>query len=420
MLQMMKGMKLDITIKLIMLCFLEFAVWGAYLTSMGIYLFSVGLGDKIGWFFAMQGVASIFMPAIMGVVADRWMPAQKLLALCHFVSALFLAAAGLMGFVKGGNVEFADLFVPYMFSVAFFMPTIALTNSVSYAVLAGEQRDPEKVFPRIRVFGTVGFIVSMWLVDLLGMKASPAQFLMASFWGVLMALYSLGMPDCPPRRVKSGRTLKSLLGFDTFRCIVDRKMALFFLFSMLLGCALQVSNGYAGAYLSSFATDVRYVGTFTVKYPVIMTSLSQISETVCILLIPFFLTRFGIKKVMLTAMAAWSLRFLLLGVGNPGNGVWLLVLSMMVYGIAFDFFNISGSLYVNRCVDKDMRSSAQGLFMLVTNGLGASIGMVVAQKVVDFSLAHSGWSMAWYIFSAYAAVIAVLFFFSFKEENNVN
>ena len=418
----MKGMKIDrITIKLVTLCFLQFAIWGAYLTSMGIYLFKVGLGDKVGWFFAMQGVASIFMPAIMGVVADRWVAAQKLLALCHFVSALFLAAIGLMGYVKGSNISFADLFVPYMFSVAFFMPTIALTNSVSYAVLAGEQREAEKSFPRIRVFGTVGFIVSMWLIDLLGMKDSPAQFLMASFWGVLMALYSLRMPDCPPRRVKSGRTLKSVLGFDTFKCIVDRKMALFFLFSMLLGCALQVSNGYAGAYLSSFAADARYAGTFTVEYPVIMTSLSQISETLCILLIPFFLSRFGIKKVMLAAMVAWSLRFMLLGAGNPGNGVWLLVLSMVVYGIAFDFFNISGSLYVNRCVDKDMLSSAQGLFMLVTNGLGASIGMLVAQKVVDFSLARAGWSMAWYIFAAYAAVIAVLFFFSFKEEsNNVN
>ena len=418
----MKGMKIDrISMKLVTLCFLEFAIWGAYLTSMGIYLFKVGLGDRVGWFFAMQGVASIFMPAIMGVVADRWVSAQKLLALCHFVSSLFMASVGFMGFVKGGNVEFADLFLPYIFAVAFFMPTIALTNSVSYAVLAAEQRNAEKSFPRIRVFGTIGFIVSMWVIDLLDLKNSPGQFLMAASWGVLMALYSLRMPDCPPRHVKSGQSFTSVLGFDTFKCIVDRKMALFFLFSMLLGCALQVSNGYAGAYLSSFAADARYVGTFAVEYPIIMTSLSQISETVCILLIPFFLTRFGIKKVMLAAMVAWALRFTLLGAGNPGSGVWLLVLSMMVYGIAFDFFNISGSLYVNSSVDKNMRSSAQGLFMLVTNGLGASIGMLVAQKVVDFSLARAGWSMAWYIFAAYAVVIAILFSIFFKEKSdNVN
>lgn len=416
---MIKVMKIDrITIKLVMLCFLEFVIWGAYLTSMGIYLFKVGMGDRVGWFFAMQGVASIFMPAIMGLVADRWMPAQKLLALCHFVSSLFMAAVGIMGLVKGSSVAFADLFVPYMFGVAFFMPTIALTNSVSYAVLAGQQRDAEKSFPRIRVFGTIGFIVSMWSVDLLGLKDSPNQFLMAAVCGVIMALYSLKMPDCPPRRAKGRNTLMAVLGFDTFKYIMDRRMALFFLFSMLLGCALQISNGYAGAYLSSFASDARYAGTFAVEYPIIMTSLSQISETVCILLIPFFLLRFGIKKVMLTAMVAWSLRFLLLGAGNPGGGVWMFILSMMVYGIAFDFFNISGSLYVNRCVDKDMRSSAQGLFMLVTNGLGASVGMVVAQKVVDFSLAHSGWSLAWYIFAAYAALIAILFFFSFKEKSD--
>ena len=416
----MKGIKTGgTTARLTLLSFLEFAIWGAYLTSMGIYLFKVGMSDKVGWFFSIQGVVSIFMPAIMGVIADKWVSAQKLLAFCHLMSATFMATTGYAGMRGGADVSFLEIFVPYALSVTFFMPTIALSNSVSYTVLGREGKNVERIFPYIRVFGTIGFIISMWTIDLLGFKDSYNQFFVAAAWGVTMSLYSLTMPACPPGKAAKGRKLSAMMGADAFKYLKDRNIALFFLFAVLLGCALQISNGYAGAYLNSFAADAQYAGTFAVKYPIIMTSLSQISETLCLMLIPLFLTRYGIKSVMTIAMVAWALRFYFLAAGNPGDRVWMFTLSMLVYGVAFDFFNISGSLYVNSRMDKSVRSSAQGLFMLATNGLGASVGMVVAQKVVDHSLAHGGWREAWYIFAAYAVVIAVLFSLFFKEKRNV-
>lgn len=416
----MKGIKASKTItRLSLLSFLEFAIWGAYLTSMGIYLFKVGMSDKVGWFFSIQGVVSIFMPAIMGVIADKWVSAQKLLSFCHLMAAIFMATTGYVGMKGGTDVSFLDIFVPYALSVTFFMPTIALSNSVSYTVLGREGKNVERIFPHIRVFGTIGFIVSMWSIDLLGFKDSYNQFFVAAAWGVAMSLYSLTMPACPPNKDAKERKLSTMMGADAFKYLKDRNIALFFLFAVLLGCALQISNGYAGAYLNSFAADAQYAGTFAVKYPIIMTSLSQISETMCLMLIPFFLTRYGIKSVMMTAMIAWALRFYFLAAGNPGDRVWMFTLSMLVYGIAFDFFNISGSLYINSRMDKSVRSSGQGLFMLATNGIGASVGMIVAQKVVDYSLAHGGWREAWYIFALYAVVIAVLFSLFFKEKKNV-
>lgn len=416
----MKGIKASKTItRLSLLSFLEFAIWGAYLTSMGIYLFKVGMSDKVGWFFSIQGVVAIFMPAIMGVIADKWVSAQKLLSFCHLMAAIFMATTGYVGMKGGTDVSFLEIFIPYALSVTFFMPTIALSNSVSYTVLGREGKNVERIFPHIRVFGTIGFIVSMWSIDLLGFKDSYNQFFVAAAWGVAMSLYSLTMPACPPNKDAKERKLSTMMGADAFKYLKDRNIALFFLFAVLLGCALQISNGYAGAYLNSFAADAQYAGTFAVKYPIIMTSLSQISETMCLMLIPFFLTRYGIKSVMMTAMIAWALRFYFLAAGNPGDRVWMFTLSMLVYGIAFDFFNISGSLYINSRMDKSVRSSGQGLFMLATNGIGASVGMIVAQKVVDYSLAHGGWREAWYIFALYAVVIAVLFSLFFKEKKNV-
>lgn len=407
----------NIKIRLILLSFLQFAVWGAYLTSMGRYLGDAGLGAQIGWFYAVQGIVSIFMPAIMGIIADRWVPAQKLLSFCHLCAAVFMAVAAYIGSVKGSSVELNDIFWFYTASVAFYMPTLALSNSVSYTALERAQLDTVKAFPPIRVFGTVGFIISMWLVDLLGFQDNSSQFYMSAAWGVILSLYSLSMPACP---VNSGRkqSLAASLGLDAFKLFKRRQMAVFFIFSMLLGGALQISNGYANGFIAGFSGNPAFEGTFAVEHTNILISLSQISETLCILLIPFFLGRFGIKRVMLIAMFAWVFRFAFFGLGNPGSGVWLFILSMIVYGVAFDFFNISGSLFVDKEVPDNMRSSAQGLFMLMTNGLGASIGVIAAQEVVNhYATSPEGWSTAWFIFAAYACLVGVLFAILFKEQN---
>lgn len=406
----------NIKLRLMILSFLQFAVWGAYLTSMGRYLGDVGLGQQIGWFYAIQGIVSIFMPAIMGIIADRWVAAQRLLSFCHAVAAVFMALAAYTGISKGADVTFNSIFWYYTISVAFYMPTLALSNSVSYTALERSGLDTVKAFPPIRVFGTIGFIVSMWLVDILNFQDNSNQFYTSAAWGVIMAIYSLTMPNCPVSSSTDKRSLSSALGLDAFKLFERRKMAIFFIFSMLLGGALQISNGYANGFISSFSENPIYDGTFAVEHTNIIISLSQISETLCILLIPFFLSRFGIKRVMLIAMFAWVFRFAFFALGNPGDGVWLFILSMIVYGVAFDFFNISGSLFVNREVPENMRSSAQGLFMLMTNGLGASVGVIAAQEVVNhFATSPQGWSTAWYIFAGYAFVIGVLFAILFKE-----
>ena len=415
--------------RLIGMSFLQFGVWGAYLISMGTYLFSAGMGDKIGYFYAMQGVVALFMPALMGIVADRWIPAQKLLAGCHLLSALFKAVMGYVAISATGMVadEYPTMILLYALSVAFFMPTLALSNSVSYTALESVKLDPVKSFPPIRVFGTVGFICTMILTDVLGFQASPNQFFLSAALGLVASGYALTLPDCPVSNRQQGKSLTEALGLNAFSLFKQRKMALFFLFSVLLGVALQITNGFANPYLNSFASLPEYADTFGVKHANVLISLSQLSETFCLLLIPFALKRFGIKYVMLIAMCCWVLRFALFGLGNPGEGVWMFVLSMLVYGIAFDFFNISGSLFVNQETDMSVRSSAQGLFMMMTNGLGATIGTIMAQQVVNHYVDFTsdmpqveGWSQAWLVFAGYMLVVAILFAFLFKYKHTKN
>lgn len=404
--------------------FMEFSVWGAYLISMGGYLAKVGLAEHIGWFYSVQGFVSLFMPALLGIVADRFVPAQRLLGISHLLVALFMAVTGYVGMTKGDSVTFAQLFVPYALGVAFFMPTLALSNSVSYAVLDKAGEDAVKVFPSIRIFGTIGFIVSMWLVDLLGFQHDHRQFFVSAGWSVMLGCYTFTLPSCAVNRNRLHRTFAEAFGLRAFTLFKERRMAVFFLFSMLLGVSLQITNGYANTFISAFAQVPAYAETFVVRHANILISLSQVSETLCILLIPYCLQRWGIKTVILIAMLAWTLRFGLFAVGNPGTGVWFFVLSMMVYGIAFDFFNISGSLFVNQSTDAHMRSSAQGLFMMMTNGFGATIGTLGAQAVVnaivysqpDAATRMEGWQTVWTIFACYAFVVGILFALFFKTE----
>ncbi len=417
---------MNIKFRLTLLSFLQFAVWGAYLTSMGNYLGSVGLGPKIGLFYAMQGIVSIFMPAIMGIVADRWIPAQKLLGYCHFFAAIFLISAGYYGFSAGNNIDFTILFLLYSLSVGFYMPTIALSNSVAYKVLINNNYDTIKAFPPIRTFGTIGFICAMLFVDFTGYQNTYQQFFVSGILGVLLFLYSFTLPKCEINITNEKKTISDALGLKAFSLFKDKKMAIFFIFSMFLGVSLQITNGYANPFITSYKEITNFSDTWGANHANALISLSQVSETLCILLIPFFLKRFGIKKVMLMSMFAWVFRFGLFGLGDPGSGVWMFVLSMIVYGIAFDFFNVSGSLFVDKETDKSISSSAQGVFMMMTNGFGATIGMLVAGEVVNhfvFSQTDNlakleGWKISWYIFAAYALIVAILFAIFFKYKHN--
>lgn len=417
--------------RLIVMNFLQFAVWGAYLTSMGSYLGKIGLGTNIGSFYAMQGIVSIFMPGLIGIIADRWIPAQRMLSICHLLAGVFMISAGYYGLTAGAEAQFSILFTLYSLSVAFYMPTLALSNSVAYSVLGAAGYDTIKAFPPIRVFGTIGFICAMLTTNFVkfdgdSMQTLPHQLIFSGIVGLALAIYAFTLPKIAVNKVKEKKGIVDALGLRAFTLFKDRKMAIFFIFSMLLGVSLQITNGYANPFIETFRDIPQFANTFGANNANALISISQISETLCILLIPFFLRKYGIKKVMLISMVAWVLRFGLFGAGDPGPGVWMFILSMIVYGVAFDFFNVSGSLYVDKETDPSIRSSAQGLFSMMTNGFGATIGTLGAQAVVNhfvYSQADPmdqihGWSTAWYVFAGYALVVAILFAIIFKYKHN--
>ena len=407
--------------RLIGMNFLQFFVWGLWLISLGGYMFTLAgdmsvRGSLVGDTYGTMGWASLFMPAIMGILADKYLRAEIVLGLCHLLAGLCLYYAGTL---TNAN----DLYYAIFFTSCFYMPTIALSNSVSYTLLSKNNFDVQKSFAPIRVWGTVGFIVAEWLIDGLDWEGSSRQFNLASVAEVATAAYCFSLPACQLVKNKSNSSFAKKLGLDAFVLFKDKKMAIFFLFAMLIGAALQITNMFGSAFLQDFGTIDAYKNSFAVKHSIILISLSQIAETLFILAIPFVLNRYGIKKVMLISLAAWVLRFALFGIGNPGTGLVFLILSMIVYGMAFDFFNISGSLYVDKQTDKSIRSSAQGLFMLMTNGLGAILGGVFAGRVVDYftttvgNVSTKNWASIWFTFAGYAFVILILFLLLFKHKH---
>ena len=422
---------MGIKFRLIAMNFLQYAIWGSWLISLGAYL-GGGLdfsGLQIGSFFATMGIASLFMPAVMGIIADRWIPAQKLLGICHLISGAFLVAAA-------SQTAYAPLYSCMLLSVMFYMPTIALSNSVAYNALDLARLDTVKHFPPIRVWGTVGFIAAMWFVDLthiggVQIKLTEWQLYVSALLSFVLAAYSFSLPGCPVERSAQKQSWVDTLGLRAFALFKEKRMAIFFIFSMLLGAALQITNAFGDSYIQNFGSMPQYADSAIVKHSVILLSLSQMSETLCILLIPFFLRRFGIKKVMLISMLAWVLRFGFFGIGNPGGGLWMFVLSMLVYGVAFDFFNVSGALFVEKETDSSIQGAAQGLFMLMTNGIGATVGTLAAGAVVNHfckwtevmtpegpaSFLLGDWQATWLIFAAYALLVAVVFAVVFKYKH---
>jgi NHS family xanthosine MFS transporter len=313
-------------------------------------------------------------------------------------------------------VDFHQLYLCMFLNALFFMPTIGLSYSVCYSVMAKNRMDTVKDFPPIRVWGTVGFIIAMWIVNLAGWGTSSNQLLLACGSALVLGLYAFTLPASPPTKAQKGSSLISVLGLDALVLLKERKMAVFFLFAVLLGVCLQITNSYGSTFLGSFAGG--YPDSFAVKYNNIFMSISQISEALFILAIPFFMRRFGIKTVMLMSLGAWVLRFALFGIGNPGAGLVWLTLSMIIYGMAFDFFNISGSLFIEHETPAKFRSSAQGMLMMVTNGLGSIFGNYGAEMVINFHTVNgvTNWASCWFIFAGYACVIGVLFALFFKPQ----
>lgn len=430
---------MNLKTRLSVMNFLEFAVWGAYLTSMGNYLGRAGMGAEISFFYAIQGIVSIFMPTLMGIIADKYMQPQRLLGICHLLAGLFMIGLTYMG-MTSATPNIGLFMTLYTLSVAFYMPTLALSNTTAFSILKQQGLDTVKDFPPIRVFGTVGFIATMWFVNCatwdgqsIGFSIAEnagkfqythLQFLVSGILGILLFFYCFTLPQCPLVK-KEKQSVAEALGINAFKLFRKKEMALFLVFSGLLGMSLQVTNGYATPFITSFKGDATLANTFAANNATLLVSISQVSEALCILMISFFLRRYGIKIVMLIAMFAWVLRFGLFGLGNPAMpGVLLFVLSCIVYGVAFDFFNVSGGLFIDKNCDPQIRASAQGLFMLMTNGLGATIGTLLAGQIINHYCTWSNgyllgdWQTCWFIFAGYALVVGLVFAIAFKTKHD--
>lgn len=412
--------------------FLQFFIWGSWLITIGAYWFqtlpklypaldpvtgaSVWTGTAFGALFSTMGIASLFMPALLGIVADKYINAEKLYGICHLLGAVVLFSLPMVD-------NPTTMFWVLLLNMMFYMPTLSLSIAVAYTALKRSGKDVVTDYPPIRVWGTIGFIAALWTVSLLEIEKSSGQFYVASVAAAILGIYAFSLPKCPPQLLRGkAATIFGALGLDSFALFKNRKMAVFFIFAMLLGAALQLTNAYGDTYLHDFANVEAYKDAIAVKYPAIIMSISQISETLFILAIPFFLKRYGIKKVMIISMFAWVLRFGLFAWGNPGDGLWMIVLSCIVYGMAFDFFNISGSLFVETQSNASIRASAQGLFMMMCNGVGAVLGSTISGVVIEEFFTNADRSKDWYgiwmSFAAYALVVAILFIMFFRHKHD--
>lgn len=411
---------MSIKVRLILMNFLQFFIWGSWLITIGAYWFQNKnwSGSEFGAIFSTMGISALFMPTITGIIADRFINAEKLLGICHILGGVILFSIPMVG-------DPTTMFWVMLLNMIFYMPTISLANTVSYTALKNANKNIIKDFPPIRVWGTIGFIAAMWIVSLMHIETSASQFYVASVASICLGLYAFTLPKCPPQYIQGkSRSFLDSFGLKAFTLFKKTKMALFFIFAMLLGAALQLTNAYGDTFLHDFAKIDIYKDTIAVKYPAIIMSISQISETVFILAIPFMLRKFGIKMVMLFSMIAWVLRFGLFAYGNPGEGLWMIILSCIIYGLAFDFFNISGSLFVETQSETSIRASAQGLFMMMTNGFGALLGSSVSGIVIDKFYTYPDstidWPGIWLAFAAYALVVAVSFALFFRHKHDPN
>ena len=429
---------MGIKFRLTLTNFFQLFVWGSWLTTLASYGFGFKhwSGQEFGIVFSTLGIGSIVMPAISGIIADKFINLEKLYGIHHILYGIVLLFIPLIN-------DAPTFFWIMLLAMLFYMPTLSLSNSLSYTILKNNNLDVVKVYPPIRVWGTVGFIAAMWVTNLISDPSSPLafglhlgnkissftgmpiqcnQFYVASFFAILLGIFSFSLPKCPPKNENSGenKTITEKLGLQAFKLFKNPKMATFFIFSMFLGAALQLTNMYGETYIKDFANFAQFKDTFVVKSANIVLSISQISETIFILAIPFFLKRYGIKKVMLFSLIAWVLRFGFFAFGDPINGLWLILLSNVVYGFAFDFFNISGSLFVETTTNSKIRSSAQGLFMMMTNGFGAILGSLSSGYLIDTFFTHDGlkdWHNIWLVFAGYSLVITIAFGLLFKHEH---
>lgn len=442
-------------VRLSILYFLQFSVWGCYLTSFGQFLGAGGLGSNIAWFYAAIGLVSILTPSLLGRLADRTGRPERLLSLCHFVAAIVMFLMWRYGMTHR-HLEFKILYPLYLLFLAFYMPTMALANTSTFGLLAKNGYNNVTTFPSIRIWGTVGFVVAMWFVnsaylhnDSLGFAFSDStdtghlrfqynsmQLLCSSVMGLVTGLYTLTIPRIDNVKLSESAQISLKIPLrSAIRTMFARKeIAVFLVFVIFSGVCLQISNGFATPFITHFAGIKEYVDNAAAGNATMLFSLSQISEAACVLLVGMVLKKKGIKWVYAAGLLAWSIRFFMLGTGNPGTGLWLLIGSMLVYGISFNFITIAGHIYIQQVAPSNMKGFAQGLMMFMSNGIGATFGTLIAGMIVNkwchwdmiripgtdsvMRLFMGEWIYPWLIFSGYALTVMFLWILCFNPGKN--
>ncbi|MDE6272173.1 MAG: MFS transporter [Muribaculaceae bacterium] len=429
-------------IRLAILYFLQFGVWGCYLTSIGQFLGSAGLGAYISWFYAAIGIVSILTPPLFGRLADKSISPHRLLSFSHLIAAILMTGLWVYT-ISYPQPGFTITYLLYAGFLAFYMPTMALANTVTFRLLENTGHDTITSFPSIRIWGTVGFIAAMWLVNSaywddgslhftlsdssdhahLRFQYNAMQLLCSGLVGFIAGFYSLTLPRLSgsQRIIASTRKTQSNLFLNATSLFSIREIRLFLIFVILSGVCLQISNGFVTPYITQFMASPEYAGSLAAGNATMLFSISQISEALCIFLVGICMKRTGIRWVYAIGLLAWCLRFMFLGLGNPDKGVSLLIGSMIIYGIAFNFITIAGHLHIQQIAPTKMKGFAQGIMMLMSNGIGATSGILIAGSIVNhwchweivsvgdssLRLFTGEWIIPWSIFAGYAFLIAI-------------
>ena len=380
--------------------FFQFFIWGSWFVTMGTYLFEIGFqGPDIGAAYSTTGWAAIFSPLFVGMIADRYFAAQKVLGFLHLLGGVCLYWAAQI------TAPGAFFWVLLLYTLC-YMPTLALVNSIAFR----QMDDPGVEFPNVRVLGTIGWIAAGWLIGLMQIEATAAPLKIAAGASVLTGLFSFFLPHTPPKSSGEKATLSEVLGLKALSLMRERSFAVFAITSLLVTIPLAFYYNFANAFLNEVGME-NAAGKMT---------FGQMSEIIFMVLMPFFFARLGVKKMLLIGILAWVVRYALFALGNNDALVWMYYGGIILHGICYDFFFVTGQIYVDKKADADLRSSAQGFIALITYGVGILIGAQISGQVVQHYALADGtheWAPVWLMAAVMAAVVAVLFAFFFKDQD---
>jgi nucleoside transporter len=397
-------MNLEIRFKLSFMMFLEYFVWGAWYVTLGTWLGTLHFsGQEIGLVYGTNAIAAMVSPFLVGMIADRFFATQKVLAVLHIVGGAVL-------FFASTQSSFTLLYLLLLLYSLLYMPTLALTNSLAFR----QMRDPGAQFGAVRVLGTLGWIVAGITIGTLGLEATSRPEQIAGVASVVLGAFSLFLPHTPPPAAGQVVRAREILGLDALKLLADRSFAIFALSSFLICIPLQFYYAFTNPFLNEVGV-VNAAGKMT---------MGQMSEVGFMLLIPWFFRRLGVKYMLVVGMAAWAIRYALFAYGNSGPLVWMFYIGILLHGICYDFFFVTGQIYVDRQAGEKIRAQAQGLITFLTYGAGMFIGSWLSGKVVDI-YSHPGangtvehaWKSIWLIPSAASLAVLVIFLLLFREKD---